>query len=292
MRSLSETFCGPAARRWLRSVSMALLCGVWLFAVTAPAGAEVVNPSFEDGLTGWTLQGSNITLPLVEPFPAPPPPPPALSGAAGNATTAPSLPGVLPTHGSAFAVLSTAQGDPLIPGSAGGPRTATSIFQTFVLSTSGPVILAFDYLFMTNEINTAFQFNDAFEALLVPSVGLPIRIVLAQRNDLQPNGSGELEPLAIPGVGGYAAGTPWLTGAVDVSAFVGQTVTLRFTVWDVGDNAGNSAVAIDNVRFDGVSEVIPEPSGLALAGLGAAGLMLARRRIKRKARLPNFSRDL
>jgi hypothetical protein len=250
----------------------------FLFLVLASPvlAAPLTNGGFETGLTGWTVTGSTITTPPAMPFPAPPPPPPATGGAAGDATTlmmrAGTPPGplttILPTEGANFAFLTNG------PGAA---RTATRLSQTFDLPAGGAGLtgtLLFDYRFMTNDINTSSQFNDAFQATLAPAAGAPFSLVLVSRNDLQPDGSGPLTALAMAGVGGFRAGTGWLTASVDVTALLGQAVTLSFVVWDVGDNAGDSAAALDNVRVTLVAGgAVPEPPALALFGAGALGLL-------------------
>ncbi|QDV32329.1 hypothetical protein [Tautonia plasticadhaerens] len=224
------------------------------------AGAELVNPGFEAGLDGYSVEGSDTVTT------DPTTPPPTSGAVAGMASTEPILFGsggpetdVLPTQGDLFALLTT------------DGVTATKLSQTFALPAVGPITtLDFDFRFMTDDIDSGPDLNDAFLATLADESGAVLGSFGFTRDDLQPGGSGGLTPLAILGVGGYTAGTDWLVGSIDVSAFLGQTVTLSFTVFDVGDEGVVSAVALDNLRFG----VIPEPSSFVLA-LGGAVAVLA-----------------
>ena len=205
--------------------------------VTMTAPTLLANGSFENGLAGWTVQGSQtITNSSTNP-----PPIPDGSGDTGYATTLSALAGspsgsstdVSPTDGSAFALIANT----------GEPRTATRLSQTFFVP-SYPGNLSFNYRFMTEETNTP-GFNDAFEVELNSNAVLRV-----SRDDLQPGGTNALSPLATLGVGGYAMGTAWRSAIVDLAPYAGQTVTLSFTDWDVGDAASDTAVALDGIAVN------------------------------------------
>jgi len=63
-----------------------------------------------------------------------------------------------------------------------------------------------------------------------------------------------------------------LTGSVDLSAFVGQTVNLNFDWLVAEDFTGPANFQLDNVRSIGTASV-PEPSTLAILGLALMGLV-------------------
>ncbi|MDQ3621959.1 MAG: hypothetical protein M3463_05645 [Verrucomicrobiota bacterium] len=228
------------------------------------ARGALINSGFEDGLSEWTVSGSVI----VSSSSTIPPPTPA----AGNASTETFLTGVptgpftdvSPTEGSSFALLTTRD------------VTATKISQTFVLPEAQAqfTLLTFDFRFLTDEsfFSAGATFNDGFIATLTPQFGAPIAMI--NRDDLQPGGVGPLTALATEGVGGFLIGTQWLTASVDVSAFLGQTATLEFVVWDVADSLGDSAVAIDNINF----VPVPEPGAAFMPLAGFLWAFLGRRR--------------
>ncbi|MEI9865061.1 MAG: hypothetical protein WDN00_11000 [Limisphaerales bacterium] len=138
--------------------------GALLAAVIVVPGlvqAQITNPGFELGTTGWTEAGGS-----------------------GNFTTPTSYSGVYQTINP---VESTHFG--LITDS--GVFTET-ISQTFTLSGS-PQLLSFSYRFLTDEYNDPF-FNPVASAILTPSFGGPITLFSVSRNDLQAGGAGSLLP--------------------------------------------------------------------------------------------------
>lgn len=208
--------------------------------------AAVTNGGFESSLTGWTEVGSS-----------------------GLVTIASSLPDILsidPTEGGSFAVLSNSAG-------------TVALEQTFNL-TSGENFLRFDYRLFTDAVNDIY--DDSVLVTLTPQAGGPVTLLSLSRNTLQPGGEGPLADFASYDVGGLDIGhTTWQTAFFDVSAYAGQSVTLRFTVDSAGDPDAlfESRLALDNVT----TSAVPEPGALALIA-GALGLF-AVGRLRRIARL-------
>lgn len=218
----------------------------------APASAAVlVNGGFESGLTGWTE-----------------------SGGSGLFTTNTSLNGfygdVNPAEGAHFGLISN-------NGVASG-----SIFQEFDITDN---FLLFSYRFTTDELNTGADYNDVAHAILTVG-GTPTTLFTVSRDDLQAGGEGSLLPGAAyldNTESGFDIGQDgWRTVAVDVSAYLGQSVTLSFEVNNVNDSTpdiGVSQLAVDNIH----TSAVPEPStGILFTGaLGLLGLLRLHRKTNR-----------
>src|SRR5450432_16390 len=222
----------------------AVIAGIF---VATDAFAVIANPGFESGLSGWTVKGSNA-LTKVDTFA------PATTSGLGNAFTTSNWKGLVPTEGTSFAMI--ANGDLTGKTSA---LTATQLSQTFTLGT----LLKFNYDFMTDEINQPTTFNDAISVTLTSTSGTTIGSLLLNKVSLLHNGY-------IPNEGGLAGGSGWLTDLFDTTDYAGQTGTLTFAVWDVGESAFKSALAIDNLVVIGAAP-IPEPGTVAL-GFGMIGV--------------------
>jgi len=202
--------------------------------------------SFEDGLSGLDYSGSL-----------------SLTGSLGP---------LLPTDGSAFALLTNG------PGDVGADLEPDFSFLTIDFPV-GPddAFLLFDYDFLTGETTSlnggpfAFDFftatlesdilvdalellrvdtEDTFSYLLGPDV-----FVEAPDGSLFDQETG-LNSFKYPGL----------------NAFAGETVSLVFEVGDEWDGSFDSGVFLDNVRAE--PRVVPEPATLTLIGGGLLGMLI------------------
>ncbi|MEP7121733.1 MAG: MopE-related protein [Byssovorax sp.] len=91
--------------------------------------------------------------------------------------------------------------------------------------------------------------NIAFDTLLnLPSVdSAHFDVCAAQGCSACPYGAGELAGTGFD-VGGLGAATQWLT--IDAPVVPGETIKLDLLVFDVSDGAGDSAVLLDNFRWN------------------------------------------
>jgi len=227
--------------------------------VTSPTVLIVANGSFENGLAGWSYEGSRtITASSVNP-----PPIPDGSGEAGDATELVLLRGIPSTfdtdvsapNGTGFALIANA----------GDQRTATRVSQTLYVP-SNPGLLWFNYRFMTDEYDSGPANNDTFAVQLNSNT-----VVRLTRDDLQSNGTGPLVGSALLGVGGYAMGTPWLRTNIDMSPYAGQAVTLSFVVWDTADASWDSAAAVNGVSGGSASPaLVSQPTNQTVLAGGQA----------------------
>jgi hypothetical protein len=212
--------------------------------------AQIVNPGFESGLTGWTVTAGDTDNTL------------------GDFTTATSLPGlspnltVNPTEGSQFGLIS----DGLLNYSGFGDTETIS--QSFNVSSAGT--LSLNYLFTTEAVNQP-AYNPFAQITLTPGVGSPVTLASVSRNDLQadPADAGPLSPGAAYAVGGDPNDIgldAWQTASISLSSYVGQNVTLSFSISQdayPNDSFLNDQLAVDNIQV----AAVPEPNaGVLLAG--------------------------
>lgn len=188
-------------------------------------------------------------------------------------------PNVLPQAGSSLAIMSTGTASsPIDPGYAvdrdhnvagtyppGFPMTgnachdvpgaAKDMSQVAITLTVPPGIqgFAFDFNYYWKDYPqwACSQFGDGFAAIVesngvftnvsVDGMGNPIQANLV--HFAETTGSPLLDGTGFEGHGA----TGWLTSAAPVAG--GQTITLRFYIWDAGDGTGTSTVLLDNFRW-------------------------------------------
>lgn len=215
--------------------------------------ANVINGSFESGMTGWATVGPNSSVP---------------SG---------SINGYSATEGSNYAFLNTGPGAQsvlvqdfvlssigigpnYIANNFAGATEGSLLFQTFTLDASSNAII-FDWNLLTDEGIPSPSFNDfAFARLFDSSLNL--------------TNSADLDTFsAFPGASGpeFVSSTGWQT--VSFGGLTGgSSYTLVFGVFDRGDRVVDSGLLIDGVRS------VPEPGSIAMLSLVGLSLLRVRRR--------------
>jgi hypothetical protein len=236
-----------------KNILSVLVAAVVIFPLAGRA--QIVNPGFESGLTGWTITAGDTENTL------------------GDFSVATSLPGISntgettvnPTEGSQFGLIS----DSLLNYSGFGDTETVS--QTFTVSSAGT--LSLDYRFWTEAVNQP-AYNPYAVISLTPSGGSALTLASVSRNDLQadPAGAGPLSAGAVYAV----AGDPndigqdaWQTTSINLSSYVGQSVTLSFSVSQ--DAYPNDSFLTDELAVDNINITpVPEPASywLVAGGLG------------------------
>ena len=206
--------------------------------------AGLINPSFEDGLVGWTVSGDGRSINRL-----------------GLAPLA-----QLPTDGLRMAVISTGLGFTISHG---------SIEQTFRMPSDATTLL-FDWNYLSEEflefIGSGFQ--DPFTVSIVDRDGIETVLMYKEVDDVAADfGASFCSSPSQPCIeeGGdlirgwdfdtgqrfvsFDRGDVWLTGWIedaefDVSTFAGELVTLRFYATDTGDTIYDTAVLVDNIRIE------------------------------------------
>jgi len=137
-----------------------------------------------------------------------------------------------------------------------GPAGDTASLTLKLLVPSGATTLSFDFRFMSEEYPeyVGSQYNDFFYAYLTDSAGTHQvafddngHIINVNNNFFNPN----IYPIGTV----FDGSTKRLTTTVNVNE--GETITLQFMVGDVADGIYDTAVFLDNVRFN----VGPAPPG-------------------------------
>ena len=216
--------------------------------------AQITNPGFESGTTGWVNSTGDGTL-----------------FSAVSSLASPGFTTVNPTQGTSFGVISDYGVNAF-----DGVDTET-VSQTFTVSSAG--ILSLNYRFLTDALNVP-AYNPSAQITLTPAVGSPVTLAGISRNDLQADSTdaGPLSAGAAYQVGGLQVGqSAWQTAAFDVSSLVGQSVTLAFSVSEGSfpiDSSLNSELAVDNIAISPVPE--PNVGALLAGGFGLLALLKLR----------------
>jgi hypothetical protein len=259
---MPSTWNGP--KQYSKVIATALILA---FALTTPYGAiqQAFADATEDGLAAAmglsTAEISSADLGTSD-----------HTGVKVETTAA----GNFPTEGTSFAVLSSGcANDVLLPNDEenhtcllGGLNTPGDdqghdlVQFTLVLNVpTNATNVSFDWKFYSDEFEefVGTDFNDAFLVekgssnftLSGNNVTAPNNIAFDQNDDLiSINTSGNLAMTA-EGASGttYDGATPLLTTTTSVPAG-SSTVTLIFSIFDMGDDAYDTTVLVDNVRFD------------------------------------------
>jgi hypothetical protein len=219
--------------------------------------AQLTNPGFESGLTGWTITAGDIANTLSDFSTST-----SLSGGPG--------PAINPTQGSQFGLIS----DALLNASSFGDTETVS--QTFNINTAGT--LSLNYLFTTEAVNQpAFNPNAQITLTIGAST---FTLANISRDNLQAGGTGSLLSGAAYEVGGDAddiGQSAWQTASFDVSSYVGQSATLAFSISQdaaPSDSFLNDQLAVDNIGVNAVPE--PGPGALLTAGFGLLAILKLR----------------
>ena len=129
-----------------------------------------------------------------------------------------------------------------------GDQVAASMQQSFTIQTGvpDPLVISLQFAFVTEEFPefVGTQFDDDVRIVLVSSGGQEFELGVASVN-----GSSFL-PLSgvdFPGGDNTVGWTGWLSGQATIPNAGGQT--FRIEVRDAGDDVFDSAVMIDDIRF-------------------------------------------
>lgn len=175
-----------------------------------PTNTSLTNGGFENGLTGWTTEGSVQTV-----------------GNLGN---------IKPTEGSAMAITSTGEG------SIG--EASSGLKQSFVIP-SGAKTLTFDYNFVSEEFPEFRNsiYNDTFNMTLSSSKKSE-QIAFESVNS---STTTPVEGIDFPGGDNTVEMTGWKKKTISLSQF-GNPGIITITITDLGDTIYDSVVLLDNFQ--------------------------------------------
>jgi hypothetical protein len=226
--------------------------------------AQIINPGFESGLTSWTITGGDTANSL------------------GDFSVSTSLPGISntgettvnPTQGTQFGLIS----DSLLNYSGFGDTETVS--QTFTVASAGT--LNVDYRFWTEAVNQP-SYNPNAQITLTPTGSSAVTLASVSRNNLQadPASAGPLSAGAAYAVAGDPndiGQSSWQTASINLSSYVGQSVTLSFSVSQ--DAAPNDSFLTDELAVDNINITpVPEPgtNWLVAGGFALFGMLKLKR---------------
>jgi hypothetical protein len=218
------------------------IASIGAFAVTTNANASIINGSFETGLTGWTTFATASTSATATAGTSSAIIT-AVNGGATNATALESFAGV-----TAAALTSVKTGQTNF-------TTGSAIKQVF--SAAAGDTFSFDYRTLTNE---AIPSTWDFTFVVIDGVA-------------QALGDTAINSGFSTGVDGYNTANLWNT--FDLTFATSGLHTVTFGALQAGDNSVATALLIDNVRG---ASAVPEPTSIALLGLGLLGMAAGRRK--------------
>lgn len=249
------------------------------------AYASIINGGFETGdFTGWTVSGfTGVTLPrddtnhttanfLVNEAGGTSATP--TNGAVSSQTSnfdgfgPASSPAVNPTAGNFLAFISneTSAGNSTLEGSA--------IRQTFTAG-AGATSLSFDVQLLSNEaIDSEWDFGGV---ALLDNLNNIIAEFTLDHDPTTGTSPADAHATAIA-AGGFYDSTGWLSESFDLTSLGGQTLTLLAYSTNTSDQSVETRLLLDNVVENGGTPAVPEPTTLALMGLGLAGIGFARKK--------------
>lgn len=254
------------------AVPHSLKNAVWCLAFVGVAisgaakATTIANGGFETGtLDGWTKSGP----PWSSPFPRLP------NGA--NVYGA----GIVAPGGWPFFTSQPSEGNYAFLNEFDGPAGTLQLTQNDILVTADAPTIAFDYrAAWAIGISIPATKDRTFDVKVVrDGVSQLYPILTAQHGEFI--GPGVCDPSgcnAPPGTLGFVPDTGLLKASIDLTPFVGQTVSLVFE-WNRPESfTGPAFFQLDNVRAAPIPE--PETYAMMLAGLGLLGL--SARRLRRK----------
>lgn len=182
-------------------------------------GSGIRNGGFEQNLKYWAQNGGDIRV---------------LS----------KLNNLSPLEGSYMAILSSGLGS---------INDSEAIIEQQFKIPSDVNFVTFDYNIISEEPMefVGSEYDDKFEAVLVDQNGNEIELAFESLNEALWNAIGGSQPDGGMFDGGdeTAFHTGWKRIDYPITSLAGQTVTLRFRVWDVGDSIYDTAALIDNIAL-------------------------------------------
>ena len=177
----------------------------------------ILNGSFEEEMTGWS--------------------------GVGDARAISWLTDLSPTDKGNMAIISTGLGS----AEASYGTEGSSIQQTFIVPANAK-LLTFDYDVVSEEPMeyVASSYDDYFDASIIDMTGATVQLVYENVNN---SAWVKLGGDYFSGGDDTTYDTTWISKSIDISAYVGQCITLTFHTGDVGDSAYDTAGLLDNIKI-------------------------------------------